>query len=102
MTCAKRIVTCVLISNTGEVLKRQNTCLNPQPVCPRLPGEGYLKCSTICNQQGHAEIQALKAARLTGFPLEGATAHLYGHDYICKDCAEGLKENGVTTLQVHL
>jgi len=95
--CAKAIVRCTITSPGGVKYVGQNDCLTPQPVCPRLPGEGYEKCTTVCHQQGHAEFQALFKA---GADAYGATAVIEGHTYACRACQEALYGAGVLTLRV--
>jgi deoxycytidylate deaminase len=97
MTCAKVTVTCVITATDGERFVGTNACANPQPKCPRSPGESYEKCVSICQQQGHAEVQALRAA---GSKAQGATAELYGHTYACQSCQESLFVAGVLWLGV--
>lgn len=92
MTCAKTTVTCVITASDGERFVGTNSCANPQSKCPREPGEGYAKCASICQQQGHAEIQAIRAA---GAKAIGATAELFGHTYACQSCQEALFKAGV-------
>ena len=95
--CAKTVVTCTIVSLEGDEFVGTNACNNAQPDCPRDPGEGYEKCETICEQQGHAEIQALREA---GDKAEGAYALLEGHTYACDDCKAALKAAGVTDVWV--
>lgn len=65
-----------------------NACLNPQPVCPREAGEGYDKCTSVCEQPGHAEVDAIRQALdVTHFTsLAGATIYVEGHDHACDHC----------------
>lgn len=98
MTCAKVTVTCTLFLRDGTQVVGTNACSNPQPVCPRAPGEDYTKCRTICDQMGHAEVQAL--ARCKPGEAEGASAIVTGHTYACKDCQEALFGAGVKWLRV--
>lgn len=79
----------------GETFTGTNDCRNPQPSCPRLPGEGYEKCKTICDQEGHAEEIALKAA---GDKAKGAIASLEGIGHYCKNCQIKLFAAGVISL----
>jgi len=63
--------------------------------CPRLPGEGYEKCDSICGITAHAEINAIKMAKSFGMDLKEATLYLTGHEKPCYDCkcacdAEGM------------
>jgi deoxycytidylate deaminase len=96
--CAKRQVICIITTLTGEQFRGENDCANPQAVCPRLPGEGYEKCKSICQQAGHAEIEALKAA---GEHARGATAQLWGHYWMCEPCGRALLAAGVGATTIY-
>lgn len=101
MTCAKQTVRCVLTNASGLVSGLgSNWCDSGVDVCPRAPGEGYEKCQTVCNQDGHAEIQALRYARLRGYNLTGGTAYISGHYHVCEPCARALRDAGITTLVI--
>lgn len=76
-----------------------NDCANPQKTCPRAPGEGYEKCKSICQQEGHAEEVALHNAHMANFDLSGAVAVLYGHTHYCRTCQEALYDAGVSSLR---
>jgi hypothetical protein len=97
MTCAKQTVRCTLVAADGARFVGENWCEAPQPVCPREPGEGYGKCHTICRQEGHAEIVAL---RLAGASSSGAHAYVEGHDHACQGCQIALFGNGVAALTI--
>lgn len=97
MTCAKQTVRCTLVTPDGERIVGTNACGNPQPACPRELGEGYEKCTTICGQRGHAEVQAVRVA---GPKARGARAYLEGHTYVCKDCQHVLFSAGVRSFSV--
>jgi len=94
--CAKRVVTAILIpKDTAEWPHHfigQNYCNNAQDVCPREEGEGYLKCKTICEQESHAEIDALQKA---GNKAKGSTIVVVGHDHCCKNCLDAMQVAGV-------
>lgn len=81
----------------GQTFIGENWCANPQPVCPREPGEDYTKCVTICQQEGHAESVAV---RLAGELARGGYALLRGHSYACQSCQEKLFAAGVLWLGV--
>lgn len=101
MTCAKRTVVCILLDKHGRMVATgTNKCDNPQPSCPRLPGEGYEKCESVCMQDGHAEIQAIRSAKKRGFGLTGGTAIVAGHDHVCEHCRKWLERVGITDVQV--
>lgn len=83
MTCAKIVVTARLVLPDGRFFLGCNDCASPQAECPRLPGEGYAKCKSICEQTGHAEEIAIHLAR--GEQLVGATMEVR-HTHICINC----------------
>ncbi len=97
--CAKATVRCRLLDDEGYVVATgYNYCRNPQPVCPRLPGEDYTKCKTVCDQIGHAEVVALAAAGLrAGSSLR---AEVTGHTYACSPCTDALNAAGITDIVV--
>ncbi len=106
MTCAKTVVMCRITlpeDSKGHVrvFIGYNDCANPQEVCPRLPGEGYEKCKSICNQGAHAEINALNKLYEAGRKAYGARAEVWGNTYACKECQEALYAAGVDTIKVH-
>jgi deoxycytidylate deaminase len=100
VTCAKRIVRCTIITRDGIPFTGENACENPQPACPRGDDDGYEKCKTICQQPGHAEIQALEAAR--GEDLAGAKAIVTGIDHLCKECARALSQAGIDEIVLRI
>jgi deoxycytidylate deaminase len=100
MTCAKRTVACTIVAKDGRAVIATNRCDNPQLACPRLPGEGYAKCESVCMQDGHAEIQALRAAREWRLDLRDGHATLVGHDYACEHCCKALKAAGVRSVTI--
>lgn len=95
--CAKKQVKCTLVTPAGLRFVGENLCDNPQLVCPRLEGEGYEKCVTVCNQEGHAEIVALRVA---GEHAAGSHAYVEGHTYACRNCQEHLFAVGVVVLTI--
>lgn len=95
--CAKVTVRCTLVTAAGEHIVGTNHCENPQPVCPRAPGEGYEKCASICRQVGHAEVVAVN---LAGARARGARAYLEGHTYACMACQHALFDAGVISFSV--
>lgn len=97
MTCAKREVTCYIVTPDGRQFMGTNGCDEPQDICPRRPSEGYEKCRTICKQPGHAEEIALGAA---GSDACGATAYLEGIGHYCKACQIMLFRAGVVALRM--
>ena len=102
--CAKRRVQCVIVPFGMAPIMGENDCANPQPTCPRLPGEGYEKCKTICQQDGHAEIAALRRAEdwtaRAGHSLHGAKAFIRGHYWMCEPCGAALKKAGIAGITI--
>ena len=96
-TCAKKQVVCVIITKDWEEFRGENDCANPQPVCPRVGNEDYLKCRIICKQSGHAEIMALQAA---GDKTRGALVSVTGIDNVCKSCQKALFAAGVESITI--
>lgn len=97
MSCAKKKVLCILLTDDGESFVGENWCHKPQETCPRGKEEDYLKCTTVCFQHAHAEIDALEKA---GEKAKGAEAYLIGHDHFCRFCKEALERAGVRTSMV--
>lgn len=97
--CAKATVTCIIVSPEGRQFVGTNYCNNAQSICPRAPGEGYEKCASICDQEGHAEEVAIS---LAGPAAIGATAYITGHTYACQKCQEKLFGGGVAFLSIGL
>jgi hypothetical protein len=95
--CAKATIICTIVTLAGERIVGTNICRNPQPVCPRLPGEGYEKCKTICDQVGHAEEVAVQRA---GKRALGARAFIEGHTYACMNCQHALFGAGVDSISL--
>jgi len=99
VTCAKRTVTCIIRAPDGRQWFGSNECARPQKTCPRLPGEGYAKCATICQQGGHAEQVA--AAR-AGDQARGGVAYVYGHNFVCGSCGDVLEAAGLKSVVIVL
>lgn len=100
MTCAKQVVRATLVAADGEVFIGENSCLNPQDVCPRgdMPsGQGYELCKSVCQQEGHAEVMAILKA---GRKAEGACIYLDGHTYFCQSCQNTASSAGVLSLKL--
>lgn len=82
MTCAKVEVRSLLQGASGRFYQGSNRCERPQKTCPRLPGEDYEKCHTICKQECHAEVDAIQQA---GEDARGGTMWV-GYHYVCDKC----------------
>lgn len=100
--CARRKVWCEILTRKGMTFYGENICETPQTMCPRVPGEGYEKCKSICHQKGHAEVAAIAAAHEAGADLALSTATLYGHYWMCEPCGRALAESGVHSIRIIL
>jgi hypothetical protein len=98
--CAKQRVLCTLVHPDGRRWTGENLSANWQPTCPRgdMPsGTGYELCANVCQQMGHAEEQAVRAA---GVHAAGTHAYLEGHTYACDNCKSVLARAGVEGLTI--
>lgn len=93
--CAKRRMQAVLYGASGKVYAAENVCLNPQPVCPREPGEGYEKCQSICRQVAHGEVQVIAQA---GADARGGRL-VISHWYACPSCEALCRAAGIADIQ---
>jgi cytidine deaminase len=87
MSCAKHNVVARLMTKDGKVYVGTNACRAPQEFCPRLPGDDYLKCFSICKQPMHAEVDAIWQAQEAGSDPRGGVMHVW-HNRICPQCQE--------------
>ena len=100
--CAKQVVKARLVAKNGGVFYGENSCLNPQEICPRdemgfKSGNGYYLCNNICKQTNHAEVNAIK---LAGEHSVGSIIYLSGHEHSCCNCSEYAKEKGVKDILI--
>lgn len=101
--CAKKVVTATVVAPDGRQWQSSNYCMNPQEECPRgsLPrGVGYDMCKDICQQHGHAEIEAMVYAAKDGVSLNGAVIYLEGIGYACSRCETTASFTGIKEIIV--
>ena len=96
--CAKARVTATITLPDGRVFRGTNDVRNPQPSCPRI-GQAYARddfrlCVEVCQQQGHAEAMALRAA---GGWAPGAVVRV-SHHRCCYACTAALTAAGVARI----
>ena len=97
--CAKRDVLCVILSaDHKKYWTGRNLCLDAQEDCPRIKGEDYEKCETMCHTIGHAE--AVAARQVPEGEAAGGIAYLFGHYRICDSCAKVLESIGVREVYI--
>lgn len=96
--CAKRRVVATLVLPDGRTFTAENLCANAQATCPRLPGEGYEKCDSVCQLMGHAEMRALDTADdFEDVDTQGARMYV-GHHYACSTCETILRNAGIDVI----
>lgn len=93
--CAKKVVSARLMTKDGSIYYGRNDCHVPQAKCPRLPGDDYTKCGTVCRQPFHAEIDAIQQAIMAGKSVEDAHMIIFNHR-ACPDCAVTMSHFKVT------
>lgn len=99
--CFKRQVCAVIIDKNGQIAAGENLIYNMDVTeCPRLKGEGYEKCISICKQKGHAETEAIKNAKARGMILKGANIYLLGHYKACDNCKAACEKEGLNIVIV--
>lgn len=93
--CAKVRVFCTLVHPDGRRWTGENVVRRPQAQCPAGTASvapGYELCRDVCDQVGHAEVVALRAA---GTDAAGSTAYVEGRDFVCYDCQAQMVAAGV-------
>ena len=97
--CFKREVCAVLITEKGEISVGQNIIYNKEVMdCPRAKGEGYYKCTSVCQQKGHAETEAIRKAIEARHNIENANLYLMGHYRICGPCKAACDEHNINVI----
>ena len=102
--CRKVRVRATLVIPGGRVYIGENGIkADPGPgCCPReglQHGEGYELCRTVCEQTGHAEVNALGLCRADGQSTLGGVIYLEGHDRLCETCAAVCRAARVTVVR---
>lgn len=104
--CAKQSTSAVIFRK-GNFLGRGVNAGKKVDVCPRVEkgcptGTGYELCREVCEQQGHAEIMAIKNAKEKGMNLEGASLYLDGHWWICEECWDAIIEAKISKVYLRI
>lgn len=73
--------------------------------CPRelqgyVSSAGYHLCKEVCQQESHAEIDAINNAKILDIDLYGAKLTLIGHTYCCDNCKNEMAEVGITEVEI--
>lgn len=92
-TCPRAAIGAVLTKNKRVIGTGYNGVAEGQPHCPNTPEHLAL---IHCQDAIHAEYNALANALVPAF---GATLYVVGPRRVCPDCADRLRENGVTDIR---
>ena len=83
-----------------------NKMLNDEVTeCPRdmqgyVNGAGYHLCKEVCQQNAHAEVDAIKNAEILGIDINGGKLTLVGHTYCCNDCKSAMDIAGIVEVEI--
>jgi len=99
--CLKQSVIALIISKDNKEVFGSNHINAEISTCPRVEkgcktGEGYEMCKNICQQNFHAEVDAIQNAKKENVELKNATLYLYNHSYCCVNCIDNMKFAGIS------
>ena len=97
--CKDKTIIAVL-RTTQDVYFGTNGVKHQPDNCPRNQAndkinQGYEKCTDVCQQPAHAEINAIQQAYKAGDVVIGATINVYGTQHICQSCLYMLNLLGI-------
>jgi hypothetical protein len=94
--CKKKTVIAIILAPNGDYVVGDNFIENVHVTeCPRLNGEGYEKCKSVCQQEDHAEIMAIKKAKERMFDLDKCKIILANKKKMCSNCLREVKKEGL-------
>lgn len=103
--CLKQSVFAMIEIGEDKVFG-SNKMLNDEiKECPRdlqgyVSGAGYHLCKDVCNQESHAEVDAINNARRLGIDVSGGKLTLVGHTYCCDNCKNVMESVGITDVEI--
>ena len=99
--CSKQVVRATVRTPSGmHFIATNHATRVPSGGCPRagMPtGQGYDLCRSICGQEDHAEVNAL---RLAGKKARGSTLYIEGHTYACEECLRAAEAAGIVDVVI--
>lgn len=104
--CIKQSVYALLVTVDGEEFYGANwMSAMDVTICPRVEansksGEDYHFCTSICNQEFHAERSAIDACIDAGNTPSGSVVYVVGHTYCCDGCIAAMQDAGVKQAMV--
>lgn len=105
LPCIKQSVYAMIKTVDGKMVFGTNKMLNNITICPRevegyATGTGYHLCKEVCNQNAHAEVDAIQNAHKKDMNIIGSVLTLVGHTYCCDNCIQVMKENGIASVHI--
>ncbi len=103
--CIKQSVYAMIEVGDNKIFG-SNKMLNDEiKECPRdlqgyVSGAGYHLCKDICQQDSHAEVDAIKNAERLGIDTNGGKLTLVGHTYCCDPCKSAMELAGITEVEI--
>lgn len=103
--CLKQSVYAMIEVGDKKVFGTNKMLNDEVKECPRdlqgyVSGAGYQLCKDICRQDSHAEVDAIKNAKILGIDVSGGKLTLVGHTYCCNDCKDAMHEVGITEVEI--
>jgi deoxycytidylate deaminase len=95
--CVKQPTGAVVVSGV-EIIGMGTNAGKRVEECPRWgspTGENYGPCRSVCMQEGHAEVMAIRNALSLGHEVTGTDLYLYGHWWCCEDCWRKIISAGI-------
>lgn len=98
--CTKQPTAAVIVKK-GKILGKGVNAGKKVEVCPRVlrncpTGTGYEFCKDVCEQEGHAEVMAIRNALSNHHDLKGASLYLDGHWWACQECWDNIIQSGIS------
>lgn len=102
--CLKQRVNAIIVTKDNYIIFGTNNINNKIDICPRAnskSGEDYHFCKDICNQNAHAEVDAINNALKNNIDINDSTLYLIGHTYCCNNCLENLNKYNIKNIIIH-
>lgn len=104
-SCLKQSVYAIIINEKKEIIVGSNNINNKVLECPRVTnnsktGEDYHFCKEICNQNNHAEVDAIKKGIESNYNFNDAILYLVGHTYCCENCLKEIDKVNIKNIVI--
>lgn len=104
-SCLKQSVYAIIINEKKEIIVGSNNINYKVSECPRVTnnsksGEDYHFCKEICNQNNHAEVDAIKKGIESNYDFTNSTLYLIGHTYCCENCLKEINKVNINNIVI--